>query len=410
MPHTETTKEWSFCAYTDRTRVLASMLTEQGHDVRLYSGEANEANVTEHVPLMTRAEQREWWPWYDGTQVFNDFDPASQGWQEFNARAAKAITERAKPLDILALTMGLSQLPVAHLLPELRHVEVGIGYSGVFASFRVFESNVWRHYMAGREKTDDHRWFDAVIPRAYEIDDFPLGAGGDSLLYLGRLTSRKGVSVAAELARAVGSKLIVAGQGAAIVAPGLIVTEDGTEIRGDVEYAGVVGPADRARLIGEAKAVIMPTNYLEPGGGVAIEAQLCGTPVLTVPWGAMTETVIEWVSGFHCSTLAEFVEGYRNLDQLNREYIRSVAVYRFGTEEVGKLWSRYLKKIDSLDRAGWYELDTTLTASESRVESSAQEGPHGGSFDAHGIAPADATRHGHQPALGDGQARYDGSA
>lgn len=356
MPHTEMTKDWSFCAYTDRTRVLANMLHDQGHTVRLYSGEHSESRAR-NVPLMTRHEQREWWSWYDGSQVFNDFDPASPGWSTFNARAIREIAERADSGDVLGITMGTSQRPVADALPGLRAVEVGIGYTGVFAPYRVFESNVWRHYMASREPTDDLRWFDAVIPRAYEVDDFPLGDGsGGYLLYVGRLAARKGVTVAAEVAKATGSKLLVAGQGMAKTKKNLIVTTDGSRIEGDVEYIGVLDPKQRAKAMGDAMAVVMPTNYLEPGGGVAIEAQLCGTPVLTVPWGAMTETVIEGLTGFHCGSLADFVHAYAHAEGLDRPTIRSIAVERFGTERLGEQWTGYLAKLDTLHGAGWYQL------------------------------------------------------
>ena len=49
-----------------------------------------------------------------------------------------------------------------------------------------------------------------------------------------------------------------------------------------IVYHPAVGPLERAELLRNAKAVLMPTYYLEPFGGVNVEAQLCGTPVITL--------------------------------------------------------------------------------------------------------------------------------
>ena len=358
--HTESTRAWEFCAYTSRNRKWATMMTRLGHEVILYAGEANEAECAEHVTLATRAEQRAWFPWYDGSMPFNDFDPAGEGWRTFNARAVAAIRERAKPRDILAITMGLTQRPVAEALADLAlmPVEIGVGYSGVWAPYRVFETNAWRSYMAAREPTDDLRWFDATIPCFWEPEAFPAGRGdGGYFLYMGRVMARKGVQVAAETCQRLGARLVIAGQGVENVKPGRIVATDGTVLEGDVEYAGVLGPAERAVVMGGAIASFTPTTYLEPGGGVAVEAMLTGTPVLATPYGAFPETIRHGETGFLCSTLAEFTAAAVAAPALRRKAIRAYARGRFTTDVVGPQYTAYFDRLGSLWRSGWYETE-----------------------------------------------------
>lgn len=358
LAHTETTKAWEFCAFTARTRVFASMMTARGYDVRLYAGEANEARVTEHVPLTTRTEQRAWWPAYDGTSVFNEFDSGSRPWRLFNARAAAAIAERSEPGDVLCLTMGLTHKPIADALRDagLTVVEPGIGYSGIWAPFRVFESAAWMHFLAAREPTDTVRFFDAVIPRPWELEDFPAGTGaGGYYLFMGRLTARKGPAIAAETARRIGARLLVAGQGVASTEPGVIVCQDGTRLEGDVEYVGTVGPAERAALMGGAAATFTPTLYLEPGGGVAIESMLTGTPVIATDYGCFRETVDHGRSGFRARTLAEFVAGAKAAPALDRDAVRRHAL-RWTTPVVGAEFDAYFQRLDTLRGDGWYAI------------------------------------------------------
>ncbi len=51
-------------------------------------------------------------------------------------------------------------------------------------------------------------------------------------------------------------------------------------------YYPAGGAEERLALLGNAKSVLMPTYYLEPFGGVHVEAQLCDTPVITTDWSA----------------------------------------------------------------------------------------------------------------------------
>ncbi len=53
-------------------------------------------------------------------------------------------------------------------------------------------------------------------------------------------------------------------------------------------YYPAGGAEERLALLGKAKSVLMPTYYLEPFGGVHVEAQLCDTPVITTDWSAFS--------------------------------------------------------------------------------------------------------------------------
>lgn len=356
MPFSETTEDWSHCAFTDRTRTFTSMMTDAGYETFLYAGEANTARCTEHVTLLTRDEQRNLWPDYEPKRdVMSDFDPDSPGWRTFNARAVAAIYERMAPRDILCLTMGSSQRPVAEALTDLYHVETGIGYSGVWAPFRVYESWAWRNYITGRYgPTDDVKFYDEVLPRAYETSDFPAGPGGDDVLFIGRLIKRKGIDIAALAAARAGRRLLVAGQGVGSVEPGRITASDGTVMEGDVEYLGVVGPADRAELMGGAGCVLVPSVYLEPFAGVSVEAQLCGTPVVASAWGGLVENVAHGQTGYLCNTLADFAAGIERAGDLDRAAIRQRAQREWSTETIGARFDSYFTRLAGLAEAGWY--------------------------------------------------------
>jgi glycosyltransferase involved in cell wall biosynthesis len=362
LPHTETTRDrFSFCAYTQKALKLAEMLTRRGHHVVLYAGAANDAQVSEHVPLVTRREQAAWFAGWDPAKSYWDppraWETDTPWWTTFNERAVAAIRERAQPGDILSITMGSSHRPVADAVADLgvMAVETGVGYQGVWAPYRVFESWAWRHYLAAKAPADDVRFYDEVIPNYFEPGAFPRGTGGGGYyLFIGRLVGRKGPQIAAEACQRLGAKLVVAGQGALSWNRELIVCGDGTQLRGDLEYVGLVGPEERAQLMGEAIATFVPTMYLEPFGGVAVESQLTGTPAITTDWGAFTETVEPGSSGYRCRTLAEFAAAAAAASSLDRDWIRDHAIVTWSTDAIAPRFEAYFARLATLWGAGWY--------------------------------------------------------
>lgn len=342
LPHTETTSEYSWCAYTDKVRKFATMMTSLDYEVYLYAGEVNEASCREHIPCIDRQYQEKYFP-----ERIPSFDNTLPGWRAFADIAIGAIKKRQTQGDILCLIGGLAQKPIADALPDMMCVEFGVGYSGIFSNFRVFESVAWQHAVYGGRVADaaqaDGFFYDTVIPNYFEAEQFPMGdGGGDYLLYMGRLIERKGLGIVKDIVERTDLPLVVAGDG------------DTNLIPAGADYVGSVGPAQRAKLMGDARCIITPTLYLEPFGGVAVEAQMCGTPAITTPWGAFTETVEHGVTGYRCSTLAEFCAAAETAYHLERWPIRERALDRYSCDKVRYLYDDYFKKLETLTGAGWY--------------------------------------------------------
>jgi glycosyltransferase involved in cell wall biosynthesis len=112
------------------------------------------------------------------------------------------------------------------------------------------------------------------------------------------------------------------------------------------------GPKVRAHLMAGAKAVFVPTLYVEPFGNVHVEAMVCGTPVITTDWGVFSETVQHGVTGFRCRTHDEFLAAARRAPQLDRKGIRDYAISRFSLETVGQLYEAYFERLNAERRAG----------------------------------------------------------
>ena len=213
LAHLATNKSNTACAYTQKVVKLASMIRQYGHTLYFYGLEGSEVECSESIEVSTEGVLRQTYGDYDKGKEFFKHDPTDLAHRTFNVNAIKAILERKQERDILLCPMGNYQKPIADAV-KLLTIESGIGYTGVFAAHRVFESYAWMHYIYGLLKQDDGVWYDVVIPNYFDPADFPFQARKkDYLLYFGRIISRKGVQVAVDVAKATGNQLYIVGQG-----------------------------------------------------------------------------------------------------------------------------------------------------------------------------------------------------
>ncbi len=327
------------------------MLKKNGHTVYFYGVEGSEVNCDRFIPVTSQEVLKNTYGDYDRTTSFFKMDPNDFAHQLFNSNVIAAIMENRQEQDILLCTMGANQKPIADAV-NLLTVEPGIGYSGVFSSHRVFESYAWMHYIYGLLHVDDGAWYDAVIPNYFDPADFPFKSQKqDYLLYFGRIISRKGVQAASEIAKRTGNQLYIVGQGS------LDDPIEGLSLGNEkhIVYKPAVGPEERAELLSNAKAVLMPTYYLEPFGGVNVESQLCGTPVITTDWGAFPETVLHGVTGFRCRVFEEFCWAVKNIHRIKPSACREWAENNYSMDRVGKMYEEYFQRVNRLFGKGWYE-------------------------------------------------------
>ena len=328
LPGQPVTKANSVCAFTQKVRKFADMMVPLGHEVTIY-GDEEHSHGGDHVACYPSSEPPEF---------------TAEAWEPFNTSAAVEIEKRAEPGDILGLMGGHCQASLVASLPAMYPVEYGIGYGGCFAPYKVFESYAWMHTCYGQQRGSnaaDGSFYDAVIPAYFEPEDFPENTGGgDYLLYVGRLTQRKGIEIVTETAKRLGMPLKLAGAGDWVPEYG--------------EALGNVKPVERGELMAGAKALICPTIYVEPFGCIAVEAQLCGTPVISTDWGAFTETVRQGISGWRCRRLGEFMWAVENADTLDKAAIRQHAQATWSLEAVAPRYDHYFRHLKTLEGDGWY--------------------------------------------------------
>jgi glycosyltransferase involved in cell wall biosynthesis len=159
----------------------------------------------------------------------------------------------------------------------------------------------------------------------------PAEGRGDELCFVGRMVPEKWILDAIEIARLAGRRLRIAAKVGAqpseveyherVVEPAMRTA--------DVEYLGELSSEDRDLLFARSHATLMPGDWPEPFGLVAIESLACGTPVLARPVGALPEIVRDGVDGWLADTAAMLAARVDDVARLDRGAIRASVLERF---------------------------------------------------------------------------------
>lgn len=357
MPNYPTTKANNWCAFGAKVFKFCKMMTQRGHHVIHYGVEGSDPTCSQHIDILSKEEWEKHFGQHDINREYSPvrFDPAMPYFQISNEKVIYWIKKNLQPKDIICLTMGLAQKPIYDALKDESCVicENGVGYYGCFLDFCAYESYAQMHVIYGQKSSGPNgRAFDAVIPNYFEVEDFPFieNPTKDYVLFLGRMISRKGIEIAVEATRMAGKKLIMAGQGVRLNSKdskgSVLVTDENQLLTGShFEYIGYADAEKRAKLIGNAESLIMPTLFVEPFGGVSVEAGLGGIPAICQDFGAPSETILHGLTGYRCRTIEQFAWALKEAPKLDRKRIADITRSRYSLDAVAPRFEEWFEML-----------------------------------------------------------------
>jgi hypothetical protein len=159
----------------------------------------------------------------------------------------------------------------------------------------------------------------------------------------------KGGAIAVDLAKRLGFRLIIAGQGD-------YEATFNEKPPPNVEIVGYADVAMRRKLLAGARGLFQCTLYNEPFGGTTIEAMMSGTPVITTDSGAFPETVVHGVTGYRCRTMDQFMWATKNIDKIKPRACREWALANYSMDRVTHMYEEFFHMCADVQKAGFYEM------------------------------------------------------
>jgi glycosyltransferase involved in cell wall biosynthesis len=141
-----------------------------------------------------------------------------------------------------------------------------------------------------------------ALLNAIDVNEVPFSVEReDYLVWAGRILPYKQPHLAAEVARATGMKLLLAGP--------IIDADYARQLQPDnnVLLLGEVAHEQLLRTMGSAQALLFTSDETEPAGIVQLEAQAAGTPVIAFRGGASAEFLEDGKTGLLVTTFADMV-------------------------------------------------------------------------------------------------------
>ncbi|MCP4563035.1 MAG: glycosyltransferase family 4 protein [Bosea sp.] len=134
----------------------------------------------------------------------------------------------------------------------------------------------------------------AYLPNCIDTRQYsPAAHEGDYVVYAGRLAPEKGLATLVRAAALARQRLVLAGSGPEESA----LRRLAGEVDADVAFTGHLDKPALQRLIGEARALILPSEWYENAPISVLEAYALGRPVIGTRIGGIPELILDGETG-----------------------------------------------------------------------------------------------------------------
>lgn len=168
------------------------------------------------------------------------------------------------------------------------------------------------------------------------------------LAYLGYISGLKGVKQAIQAVKKTNMPLKIAGGFDKDDQPSVDFFENEVSPHLDgkqIEYLGYLPYEEKKEFLRNAKATLMPVQWDEPFGLVAVESLAVGTPVIAWNRGALPEIIIDGETGFLVESVEEITAKIAEIDKINRTACRRRYEENFTAEKMVKEYEKLYYKL-----------------------------------------------------------------
>lgn len=269
------------------------------------------------------------------------------------------VFERAREFDVIHMHINQRQdyvsLPMAGLVktPTIftLHFELPLkSDKSKEDRYKLLSKYRHRHFVSisHAQRTLKFLNYAGTVHNGLDLDHYQEGAGGDYVVWLGRICHDKGTREAIEAAKKSGTPIILAGR-IDLFNPEYVKyykTKIEPLIDGRrVKYIGEVDDKQKQALFAKAKALLHPINWNEPFGLAVIEAMAVGTPVIAFNRGPVREQIMNGKTGFIVKNVAEMAEAIKKVDSINRDFVREQVFKNFSSAKMAEGYEKIYHQV-----------------------------------------------------------------